>query len=62
MMKASWKRVEEWYEKLRKKYEPEWLTRRRYEYRCPFCGYINVRYEPCGRIVCDRCGKEFTPW
>ena len=32
----------------------------RYEYKCPYCGYINVRYEKCGRIVCNRCGREFN--
>ena len=33
--------------------------RRRYEYLCPYCGYINIRYEPCVRIVCDRCKRAF---
>ena len=33
----------------------------RYEYRCPYCGHVNVRYEPCARIVCDRCGASFSP-
>ena len=33
----------------------------RYEYKCPHCGHVNVRYEKCGRIVCDLCGKEFVP-
>jgi ribosomal protein L37AE/L43A len=33
----------------------------KYEYKCPFCGYINVRYEECGRVVCLKCGRGFTP-
>jgi len=34
----------------------------RYEYRCPWCGFVNVRYEPCARVVCDRCGRAFYGW
>jgi len=33
----------------------------RYEYKCPYCGCRNVRYEKCRRIVCDFCKKEFVP-
>jgi len=33
--------------------------KKRYEYRCPYCGYVNVRYEVTVRIVCDRCKKAF---
>ena len=33
----------------------------RYEYKCPHCGHTNVRYEKCGRIVCDYCKREFVP-
>lgn len=33
--------------------------RKRYEYRCPYCGYVNIRYEETKRIVCDRCRNEF---
>jgi len=33
----------------------------RYEYKCPYCGCRNVRYEECRRIVCDFCRKEFVP-
>jgi len=36
-------------------------NRTRYEYKCPYCGHINVRYEECARVVCDHCGKEFVP-
>jgi len=36
--------------------------RKRYEYRCPRCGYINVRYEETKRIVCFMCGFEFYTW
>jgi len=31
----------------------------RYEYRCPWCGLINIRYEPTVRVVCDRCRRVF---
>ena len=31
----------------------------RYEYRCPFCGCVNVRDEETVRLVCDYCGKVF---
>ncbi len=31
----------------------------RYEYRCPYCNHINVRYERTGRIVCSKCGRGF---
>jgi len=34
---------------------------KRYEYKCPHCGEVNIRYEECARIVCDKCGKEFIP-
>ena len=63
----------DWYRPLREKaashppyWKPYWWMiwrpmRVRYEYRCPFCGHVNIRYEPCRRIVCDRCGREFTP-
>ena len=34
----------------------------RYEYRCPACGYLNIRYEKTMRIVCDRCGRVFYGW
>jgi len=37
------------------------IERIRYEYKCPHCGRVNVRYERCGRIVCDYCGEEFVP-
>jgi len=33
----------------------------RHEYKCPFCGCKNVRYEACARVVCDYCKKEFVP-
>lgn len=33
--------------------------KKRYEYRCFWCGFINIRYEPTARIVCDRCHKTF---
>ena len=36
-------------------------NRVRYEYKCPFCGCRNVRYEKCRRIVCDFCKREFVP-
>jgi DNA-directed RNA polymerase subunit RPC12/RpoP len=26
----------------------------RYEYKCPWCGKVNVRWSPTPRIVCDR--------
>ena len=45
-----------WYEPFRRKLEP---PKRRYEYKCPYCGHVNVRYEPCVRVVCDRCGRAF---
>jgi len=35
------------------------VRRKRYEYKCPYCGYVNVRYEETVRIVCDRCKKTF---
>ena len=31
----------------------------RNEYRCPWCGHTNVRYERCGHIVCSKCGRGF---
>ena len=31
----------------------------RYEYRCPWCNHINVRYARTGRKVCDTCGRGF---
>jgi len=46
--------------KLFKWWERERI-RIRYEYKCPYCGRVNVRYEPCARIVCDFCGKSFAP-
>jgi len=36
-------------------------NRIRYEYKCPFCGCTNIRYEECARVVCDYCKKEFVP-
>jgi len=33
----------------------------RYEYKCPHCGHVNIRYEKCARIVCDKCKREFVP-
>ena len=30
-----------------------------WEYKCPRCGHINVRYERMGRIVCSKCGGGF---
>ena len=36
--------------------------RERYEYRCLWCGFVNVRYELCARVVCDRCGEAFYGW
>ena len=33
----------------------------RHEYRCPHCGRINVRHEPCARLVCDSCENPFHP-
>ena len=36
-----------------------WYKFVRYEYKCPHCGHINVRYERCARIVCSKCGKPF---
>ena len=32
----------------------------RYEYRCPWCKHLNVRYERMGRIVCSKCGRGFS--
>jgi len=37
------------------------VFRARLEYRCPYCGTVNVRYEPAGRLVCDWCRKTFYP-
>jgi len=37
-------------------------ARKRYEYKCPWCGKVNVRYEETQRLICDRCGKTFYPW
>ena len=36
-------------------------NRTRYEYKCPYCGCTNIRYEECARVVCDYCKKEFVP-
>ena len=36
-------------------------ARVRYEYKCPYCGHANIRYEECARIVCDLCKREFIP-
>lgn len=36
-------------------------SRLRYEYKCPYCGYINVRYEETARVVCEKCGRSFVP-
>ena len=33
----------------------------KYEYRCPYCGYVNERNEPTARIVCTRCKRVFRP-
>ena len=30
-----------------------------YEYLCPFCQKVNIRYLACAQIVCDGCKKEF---
>jgi len=44
---------------------PKWgiprATMVRYEYKCPHCGFVNVRSTPTLRIVCTRCGRVFTP-
>jgi len=32
-----------------------------YEYKCPYCGYVNTRSLPMGRIVCSTCGTSFIP-
>lgn len=40
---------------------PLYPSCKRYEYKCPHCGHVNVRYEECGRVVCDHCKKEFIP-
>ena len=37
-------------------------SRLRYEYKCPYCGYINVRYEQAARLVCEKCGRSFYLW
>ncbi len=34
-------------------------TPERFEYLCPYCRHVNVRYERCGRIVCSKCGRGF---
>ena len=34
----------------------------RYEYKCPFCGHVNVRYEHTVKLVCDNCGRSFYGW
>ena len=31
----------------------------RYEYRCPHCRALNLRYYNCARIVCNFCKKVF---
>jgi len=31
----------------------------RYEYKCPYCGRINIRYIKTRRIVCIGCGRPF---
>ena len=36
-------------------------NRVRDEYKCPYCGHANIRYEECARIVCNVCKKEFVP-
>ena len=36
-----------------------WYKLTRYEYKCPHCGHVNVRYERCGRVVCSNCGESF---
>lgn len=32
-----------------------------YEYKCPLCGFINIKYSEYARIVCSSCGQEFEP-
>lgn len=58
-------RINPWEEqKIRpifKHYKHPLIERRRYEYKCPYCGYVNIRYCECERIVCDKCGKSFYP-
>jgi len=31
------------------------------EYKCPYCGHVNIRMGNRWFIVCDKCGKSFTP-
>jgi hypothetical protein len=30
-----------------------------YEFKCPHCGFINIRNGNFARIVCTSCGSEF---
>jgi len=47
---------------IAKKWIPAKVSREpimRYEYKCPYCGYINVRTHRTARVVCSRCGRAF---
>lgn len=37
-----------------------WYSLVRYEYKCPHCGHINIKYEQYARIICRKCGKPFV--
>jgi len=31
-----------------------------WEYKCPKCGHVNVRFWEAQRLVCDKCKLEFV--
>ena len=31
-----------------------------YEYKCPYCGYVNTRAVETKHLVCNSCGHEFN--
>jgi len=55
-----WEDMKKKKEKNTLEYYWMWYKFVRYEYKCPHCGHVNVRYERCARIVCSKCGKSFT--
>jgi DNA-directed RNA polymerase subunit RPC12/RpoP len=37
----------------------EFTSSARYEYKCPYCGKLNIRLYKTARVVCGYCGRAF---
>jgi ribosomal protein S27AE len=38
---------------------PKEFVLKRYEYKCPYCGKLNIRLFKTARVVCGYCGRAF---